>query len=81
MDAEYFNPRPMAANASAKIGGRIGGFLATVAGTLTVTDSGGTVILNALPVAVGFNRIPMVLQFPADNVVQLAGGAAGTLLV
>ena len=81
MDAEYFNPRPMTANSSQKVGSRIGGFLATVAGTLTVTDFNGAVILNALPVAVGFNRIPMMLQYPADNVVQLAGGAAGTLLV
>lgn len=81
MDAEYYNARPMAANSSAKIGAHMGGFLATAAGTLTVTDSSGAVIVNALPVAVGFNRIPIVLNYPADNVVQLAGGAAGTLLV
>jgi hypothetical protein len=81
MDITYFNARPMAANTSTKIGPHMGGFLATVAGTLTVTDSSGAVIVNALPVAVGFNRIPINLNFAADNVVQLAGGAAGTLLV
>jgi len=81
MDAEYYNARPMAADASTKIGPHMGGFLATVAGTLTVTDSSGAVIVNALPVTLGFNRIPIVLNFAADNVVQLGGGAAGTLLI
>lgn len=81
MYAEYYNARPMAADSSTKIGSHMGGFLGTVAGTLTVTDSSGAVIVDTLPVAVGFNRIPIVLNYPADNVVQLAGGAAGTLLV
>jgi hypothetical protein len=77
---EHYHARPMAANASTPVGPQIAGFLATVAGTLTVTDADGTVLVNALPVAVGFNRIPLLLRTTAGGVVQLAGGAAGSLL-
>lgn len=77
---EHYNPKPMAANSSVNCGVSLGGFLCTVAGTLTVTDADGTVLVNALPVAVGpFIRIPLLFKTSAGGVVSLAGGAAGTL--
>jgi hypothetical protein len=81
MSKEHYNPKPMAANSSAKCGASIAGFLCTVAGTLTVTDADGTVLLNALPVAAGgpFIRIPLFANGNAGLTVSLAGGAAGTL--
>jgi len=78
---EHYNPKPMAANSTAQVGVSIGGFLCTVAGTLTVTDRDGTVLVNALPVAAGaFVRIPLLFNTTAGGTVTLAGGAAGTLL-
>jgi hypothetical protein len=77
---EHYNPKPMAANSSVNCGVSLGGFLCTVAGTLTVTDADGTVLVNALPVAVGpFIRIPLLFNSSAGGKVTLAGGAAGTL--
>lgn len=82
---EYYRPEPMAANAKYHVAGsHIGGFLATVAGTLTVTATtqpNPTVLVDALPVAVGFNRIPILLPSSDGADVQLAGGAAGSLLL
>jgi hypothetical protein len=46
---EHYNPKPMAANSSLDVGIAIAGFLCTVAGTLTVTDADGTVLVHALP--------------------------------
>lgn len=77
---EHYNAKPMAANAALPVGAKMAGFLCTVAGTLTVTDADGTVLVNALPVAVGpFIRIPLFFRTSAGGVVSLAGGAAGTL--
>lgn len=77
---EHYNPKPMAANSTVECGVSVGGFLCTVAGTLTVTDADGTVLVNALPVAVGpFIRIPLLFKSTAGGRVTLAGGAAGTL--
>ncbi len=87
MCREYYRPQPMAANSSYHISGsHMAGFLATVAGTITVTDRAPTngspvVVVNALPVAVGFNRIPLVFQTGDGADIQLAGGAAGPLLI
>ena len=77
---EHYNAKPMLAN-SAQQANSIGGFLCTVAGTLTVTDADGTVLLNALPVTANgiFTRIPLSFKTNAGGVVQLAGGATGTL--
>lgn len=78
---ERFVLLAMAANASAIVGTQIGGFLATVSGTLTVTDANGSVIVNAVPVTAGvFTPLPFLLP-TAKNTVQLAGGAAGTLAI
>lgn len=77
---EHYNAKPMAANSSRKVGNNIAGFLCTVAGTLTVTDIDGTVLVAALPVAPGpFIRIPLFFNSTSGGDVTLAGGAAGTL--
>ena len=82
MVKEYYRPQAMTANSAYNTAGiHVAGFLATVAGTLTITDADGTVHVNALPVAVGFNRIPILLNTSGGGTVQLAGGAAGTLLL
>ncbi|MBA3831659.1 MAG: hypothetical protein H0X34_07160 [Chthoniobacterales bacterium] len=87
MFGQYYSGHPMVANSAYHIAGsRMSGFLATVAGTITVTDHEPTdgsnaIIVNALPLAVGFNRIPLLFQSTAGADVQLAGGAAGTLLI
>lgn len=81
---ERFRPQPMAANSSFIIRGpNMGGFLATVAGTLTVTDAvTGTVLVNAVPVvAGGFTALPFVFTSSEGATVTLAGGAAGTLAI
>jgi hypothetical protein len=77
---EYYGAKPMAANATQKVGVAIAGFLPTVAGTITVTDADGTVLVNAAPIVTGqFVRIPLFFNTSAGGSVTLAGGAAGTL--
>jgi hypothetical protein len=78
---EHYNAKPMGVNASQNCGASIAGFLAVTAGTLTVTDNDGTVLVAALPVAAGgpFVRIPLLSRTSAGCVVSLAGGASGTL--
>lgn len=78
---EHYAAHPMAANSSRPCGVTIAGFLCTVAGTLTVTDADGTVLLNALPITANglFIRIPLLSNTSAGLTVTLAGGAAGTL--
>jgi hypothetical protein len=73
----------MAANSSYTIRGpNLGGFLATVAGTLTVTDADGTVTVSAVPVTAGaYVPLPFIFATSQGGTVQLAGGAAGTLAV
>lgn len=80
MSKEHYNAKPIAANGAQKVGNHIAGFLCTVAGTLTITDADGTVLVNALPVTPGpFIRIPLFFRTSAGGDVQLGGGAAGTL--
>lgn len=78
---EHYAAKPMAANSTLKCGVTIAGFLCTVAGTLTVTDADGTVLVNALPITANglFIRIPLLANTSAGCTVTLAGGAAGTL--
>ena len=78
---EHYAAKPMAANSALKCGVTIAGFLCTVAGTLTITDADGTVLVNALPITANglFIRIPLLANTSAGCTVQLAGGAAGTL--
>lgn len=77
---EHYSAKPMAANTTLVVGTHIEGFLVAIAGTLTVTDADGTVLVNALPVALGpFIRIPLLFNTGAGGKVTLGGGAAGTL--
>lgn len=78
---EHYAAKPMGADSSLVCGVTIAGFLCAVAGTLTITDADGTVLVNALPVdpAYGFIRIPLLSKTSAGCTVTLAGGAAGTL--
>lgn len=87
MSKEYYRGQPMAANSAYHVAtSHMAGFLATVAGTMTVTDRSPTdgsnvALVTALPLVVGFNRIPLLFQTTGGADVQLAGGAAGTLLI
>jgi len=79
---EHYHAKPMAANSMLPVGVLIAGFLPSVAGTITVTDADGTVLVNAVPVSAGvFTRIPLLFNTSAGGKVQLAGGAAGTLFL
>jgi len=78
---EYYRAQPMGAGTSFKVGGvHMSGFLGTIAGTMTVTDDDGTVLIDTLPIAVGFNRIPIMFNTPSGGTVALTT-AAGTLLL
>lgn len=80
---EIYRPVAMGANTSYVVGGaKIGGFLPTVSGTLTVTDADGSTLLNAYPITAG-TAVPLGMWFNTSEggTVTLAGGAAGTLLV
>lgn len=78
---EHYAAHPMGANAARICGATLAGFLCTVAGTLTVTDADGTVLVNALPITANglFIRIPLLTNTSAGCTVTLGGGAAGTL--
>jgi hypothetical protein len=84
---ERFNPTPMAANAAANVTGTtLGGFLAKTAGTISVTvkNAQGTdvLVVDAVPVTAGiYTPIPIIAPAGPGFVVQLAGGASGTLMV
>lgn len=81
---ERFRPQPMAANSTYVIKGpNVGGFLATVSGTLTITDLvTSTVLVNAVAVTAGvFTPLPFVFTSSEGATVVLAGGAAGTLAI
>lgn len=84
---ECYNPVPLAANAAYEVkGSTIAGFLCTVAGTLTISGKSAdglnnVTFVNALPVTAGtWIKIPCLFAVPGA-VVQLAGGAAGTLFL
>lgn len=78
---EYYSAKPMAAGTTYIINGsHMAGFIASVAGSVTITDFDGTVLGSALPLALGFNRIPILFNSPAGNSVALTL-AAGTLLL
>lgn len=81
---EAYRPQPMAANSSFTVKSQyLGGFLATVAGTLSIVEvASGTTVVSALPVAAGaFVRLAIMFATAEGGTVTLAGGAAGTLLI
>jgi hypothetical protein len=84
---ERFSPKPIGVNGTYNVlGTHIGGFLCTVAGTLSIVAKAadGTTDVTyvaALPVAAGqYVKIPMEVTVPGIAV-TLAGGAAGTLFI
>ena len=80
---EAYTPYALAANATLRVEGpQMGGFLCVTGGTLTVTDSGGVVEVNALPVTAGiYYPIPIRFGGAGGGSVTLASGASGTVLV
>lgn len=61
----------------------IGGFIAKTAGTVTVTTTKGTVLVNAFPVTAG-NALPLPFRLPdgeQTGTVTTAGGASGIFCV
>lgn len=78
-----YRPQAIAANGSYKVSGaRMGGFMPTASGTMTVTDADGTVHLNALAVTAGSLVVfPIHFNTNMGGTVSLASSAAGTLLV
>jgi hypothetical protein len=80
---EAFTPHAMGVNASRNVPGTyMGGFLCVTAGTVTITDFDGTVLVNAFPLTAGvMSPIPINFSSGSGGVVALAGGASGTLLV
>lgn len=78
---ELLRPQPMALNSTFICGGsNIGGFVAKTAGTISVTDADGTLLVDAIPVAAGqYLPLPFVFRTSMGGLVTLAGGASGTL--
>jgi hypothetical protein len=75
--------RPVAIGVNSSVSRRSAkmlGFYGTVAGTLSATDVNGVVVLNALPVATGWNSMPFFFEAPIETFTT-AGGAAGVLSI
>lgn len=79
-----WNPLPIAANSTVQIkGSRVGGFLCTTSGTLTIVrnneDGTTTTLVNALAVTAGqWTFIPFYLTSHGGTATT-AGGAVGVL--
>lgn len=79
LSKEYYAGRPMDAGSSLTLNSsHVAGFLANGAGAITCTDFDGTVLVNAMPIVAGFNRIPLLFNSPQGN--TILSTAAGTLL-
>lgn len=83
---ESFSPKAMTASGAVlgASGGTLGGFLATVTGTikLTYTDGAGQTILDTCPVTAGvFLPIPAVFSAGQAVYATLGGGAQGTFFI
>lgn len=84
IDQLRYNPLPIGANSTVTItGSRVGGFLCTTSGTLTITRNNGngtsTTIVNALAVTAGeWVFIPFYLG-QWGGTATTAGGAVGVL--
>jgi hypothetical protein len=81
---ERYRPVPLGVNASYTVRSQaLGFFLAKTAGTITVTNYDGTVLVDAVGVTAGvYLPIPILLMTPknaAGGTVTLGGGASGTL--
>lgn len=80
---ERYRPIPVAVNSSVRVSTQsIGGFLATTAGTITITNDAGINLLTAHPVSAGvYLPLPIFLTTQTGGTFTTAGGASGTLLV
>lgn len=77
---EHYRPIVVGANATVTFTSKdIGGFLAKTDGTVSVVDSAGTTIINALPVLGGvYYPMPFYIGATGGSVTT-ASGASGTL--
>ncbi len=78
-----YRPQPISANGSYRINGpRMGGFLPTATGTITVVDADGTTLLATCAVTAGSLLVfPIHFNTNMGGTVTLASSAAGTLLI
>lgn len=77
---EHYAAKPMGADSTLRVGIAIAGFLPTTAGSITITDADGTVLVATMTMTVGqFIRIPLFFRTSAGGDVTLSGGGAGTL--
>lgn len=79
---EYYRPQAMGAGSSFVVRGiHMAGFLPTVAGSMTITDADGTVLVSALPLTAGvYVQIPLLFNTSMGGTVALTT-AAGTLFI
>lgn len=71
---ESYSPVAVAAGATVTFtANRVGGFLCTTSGTITVKDGAGNTVVNALAVTAGvFHPIPFILN---NNLNGISGGS------
>lgn len=76
---ELFEPHVMTADSVLTLNGSrsLGGFLAKVSGTISITRDGRTAV-DAVPVTAGVYT-PTPMNIKSETVVTLAGGAVGTM--
>lgn len=81
MNTGFYDPIPVGVDSAVNIEARaIGGFFASIAGTLTITaKNSARVIVNAAPVVAGWNAMPFSLarSGEAEFTFTTAGGASG----
>lgn len=70
MQGQYYGAKPILAGATEDVGNRVAGFLASAAGTVTITTFGGVSLVTAMPVVAGFNRLGITFGSPAGNTLQ-----------
>lgn len=79
---EHYRPQPMGVNGTYQTRGtHIAGFLGVTAGTITITDADGTILLAGMPIGTGPNGIAILTNTGMGALVQLGGGASGSLLL
>lgn len=81
---EQYKPITVGLNTTVSFNGnKIGGFIAKTSGTVTVTTTKGTVIVDAFPVTAG-SVLPLPFLLPdgeQGGTITTAGGASGIFAV